>query len=81
MSDELLTPDDVAELLDVSPQTLASWRTTGRYELPFLRIGRLVRYRRSDIEEFLDSLDTAEAPDLDCEDPDDEDDEGEDEED
>jgi excisionase family DNA binding protein len=81
MSDELLTPDDVAELLDVSPQTLASWRTTGRYELPFLRIGRLVRYRRSDIEEFLDSLDTAEASDLDCEDPDDEDDEGEDEED
>jgi excisionase family DNA binding protein len=56
MTDELLTPDDVAELLDVSSQTLASWRTTGRYDLPFVRIGRLVRYRRADIEEFLEGL-------------------------
>ena len=56
MTNELLTPDDVAELLDVSSQTLASWRTTGRYDLPFVRIGRLVRYRRADIEEFLEGL-------------------------
>ena len=72
MCDALLTPDDVAEMLDVSPQTLASWRTTGRYDLPFLRIGRLVRYRRSDIDEFLDGFEAAEAEDLDTEDPDDE---------
>ena len=70
MSDELLTPDDVAEMLDISPQTLASWRTTGRYDLPFLRIGRLVRYRLSDVEEFLNGFEAAEAEDLDAEDPD-----------
>lgn len=70
MSDELLTPDDVAEMLDISPQTLASWRTTGRYDLPFLRIGRLVRYRLSDVEEFLDGFEAAEAEDLDSEAPD-----------
>ena len=64
-----LTPDDVADMLDVSPQTLASWRTTGRYDLPFLRIGRLVRYRRSDIEEFLDGFE-AEAEELASEDSD-----------
>jgi excisionase family DNA binding protein len=71
MSDELLTPDDVAEMLDVSPQTLASWRTTGRYDLPFLRIGRLVRYRRSDIEDFLEGFEDSDAEGLDDgEDPD-----------
>ena len=76
MSDELLTPDDVASLLDVSPQTLASWRTTGRYELPFLKIGRLVRYRASDVEEFIDGLDSEDADDLTADRGDDGDEEG-----
>jgi excisionase family DNA binding protein len=69
VSDQLLTPEEVADLFDVSPQTLASWRTTGRYDLPFLKIGRLVRYRASDVEEFLDGLDADDAVDLDAEDP------------
>jgi excisionase family DNA binding protein len=73
MSKDLLTPDEVADLLDVSPQTLASWRTTGRYELPFLKLGRLVRYRASDVVEFVDSLDAEEAEDLEAEVPDDDD--------
>ena len=73
MADELLTPDDVAGLLDVSPQTLASWRTTGRYALPFVRIGRLVRYRRSDIAEFLEGLGATDTGGFDNEDLDDED--------
>jgi excisionase family DNA binding protein len=73
MSDQLLTPDEVADLFDVSPQTLASWRTTGRYDLPFLKIGRLVRYRASDVQEFLEGLDASEAEDLGAEDPDNDD--------
>lgn len=31
-----------AEVLDVKPSTLAVWRSTGRYRLPYLKVGRLV---------------------------------------
>lgn len=42
-----------AEALGVKPTTLAVWRSTGRYNLPFLKVGRLVKYRVSDLAEFL----------------------------
>ena len=42
-----------AALLDVSPGTLSVWRSTGRYNLPFLKIGRKVRYRRSALEAWM----------------------------
>ena len=71
MSSDLLTPEDVAEMLGVSTQTLASWRTTNRYGLPFIRIGRLVRYRTADVEDFLNGFDDDED-DSEDEDPDDE---------
>jgi predicted site-specific integrase-resolvase len=48
--------DDVqaAELLQMSPGTLSVWRSLGRYNLPFVKIGSKVRYRLSDLEAFLD---------------------------
>lgn len=51
---ELLTEREVAQILGVKPQSLAVWRLRGK-NLPFLRVGRLVRYRKSDIEKWLDS--------------------------
>lgn len=42
-----------AEVLEVKPTTLSVWRSTGRYNLPFLKVGRLVKYRVSDLAEFL----------------------------
>lgn len=42
-----------AEALFVKATTLAVWRSTGRYNLPYLKVGRLVRYRVSDLAEFL----------------------------
>ncbi len=42
-----------ADVLGVKPTTLAVWRSTGRYRLPFLKVGRLVKYRVSDLAEFL----------------------------
>ena len=42
-------------VLGVKPSTLANWRTTGRYRLPFLKMGRLVRYRTSDLAEWIAS--------------------------
>lgn len=44
--DDLLDEDAAANLLDVAPGTLSVWRSTGRYELPFIKVGRNVRYRR-----------------------------------
>jgi excisionase family DNA binding protein len=52
---ELLDEAAAAELLGIRPQTLAVWRSTGRYELPFVKVGRCVRYKRTDLAEFLRS--------------------------
>lgn len=43
-----------AKLLGVSPHTLAVWRATKRYPLPFVKLGRRVCYRLSDLNEFIE---------------------------
>ena len=48
----LMTPQDVANRLGVSITTLATWRCTKRYPLTYVKIGRLVRYRATDVEAF-----------------------------
>lgn len=42
-----------AVALGIKASTLSVWRSTGRYNLPFMKVGRLVRYRLSDLAEFL----------------------------
>ena len=42
-----------AEMLGVKVSTLANWRVTGRYSLPYIKVGRLVRYRVSDLAEWI----------------------------
>lgn len=42
-----------AQILGAKVSTLSVWRSTGRYNLPFLKVGRLVRYRVSDLAEFM----------------------------
>ena len=49
----LLTPREAAAILRVSKETLNVWRCTRRYPLPFVKIGRSVRYRQADIERFI----------------------------
>jgi len=51
---ELLTREQAAALLGVRVQTLACWAVSGKYDLPFVRIGRCVRYRRADLEAFIE---------------------------
>ena len=48
----LLRPQDVADRLGVSTTTLSTWRCTKRYPLPYVKVGRLVRYRLADVEDF-----------------------------
>ncbi len=50
-----LNEDEAAELIGVRPQTLALWRSLGRYGLAYIKVGRLVRYRRCDIDRWLES--------------------------
>jgi len=52
---DLLSESQAADLLQVSPGTLSVWRSTGRYALPFVKIGARVRYRRGDLQAWLDS--------------------------
>ncbi len=42
-----------ATALGIKASTLSVWRSTGRYNLPYMKVGRLVRYRLSDLAEFL----------------------------
>lgn len=51
----IVTPEQAAHVLDVKTPTLAVWRSTGRYNLPYVKVGRLVKYRISDLAEFLAS--------------------------
>ena len=51
----LLNEKAAANFLDVEPGTLSVWRSTGRYKIPFIKVGHLVRYRRADLEAWLDS--------------------------
>ncbi len=53
--DDLLTRSQAAEVLGVSSGTLAVWASTRRYPLPYIKIGRSVRYRRSDIQAWVES--------------------------
>lgn len=52
---KLLTPHQVADLLGVSIGTLEIWRCTNRYPLPYIKVGRSVRYDPSDVQEFITS--------------------------
>lgn len=53
--DVLLSPSKVAELLGLSVETLSTWRATNRYALPYVKAGRLVRYRAADVQAFIDA--------------------------
>jgi excisionase family DNA binding protein len=52
---DLLDETEAAQYLTLSPGTLSVWRSTGRYKIPFVKVGRRVRYRRSDLLAWLES--------------------------
>jgi hypothetical protein len=51
----LLTDLDVEQITKRKQSTLQKDRVAGT-GIPFVRIGRLVRYRQSDVQAFLDAL-------------------------
>ena len=51
----LLTNDEAADFLRISRLTLPVWRCTKRHRIPYVRVGSAVRYRRADLEKYLES--------------------------
>lgn len=52
LDSSLLTPLEVAAVLNISLGTLAGWRHS-RKGPKYVKLGRLVRYRRADIADFI----------------------------
>ncbi|RCR68488.1 helix-turn-helix domain-containing protein [Larkinella punicea] len=53
-NEPLLDRKAAAEYLRVAVGTLAVWDCTKRYDLNPIKIGRAVRYRRSDLDKFIE---------------------------
>jgi excisionase family DNA binding protein len=54
VEERLLSPSDVARLLDVPVATLYAWRYRSSGPRA-VRVGRHLRYRRADVESWLDA--------------------------
>jgi predicted DNA-binding transcriptional regulator AlpA len=50
--EELIGNDKAAKMLGLAPQTLVTWRSE-KHGPRFLKVGRLVYYRRTDISAWL----------------------------
>ena len=52
--EKLLTRKEAAKFLGVKEITLATWKSVNRYNLPVVKVGRLAKYRYSDLLKFID---------------------------
>lgn len=50
---ERLNNIEAANYLGISPNTLNQWRSDKKPFIPYLKIGRLVYYRKSDLDAFI----------------------------
>lgn len=46
--------EEAAKYLGLGVSTLACWASTGRQELPYSKMGRMVRYRKEDLDKFME---------------------------
>ena len=46
---------EAANFLGVKPETLEVWRCTKRYDIPYIKIGSLVRYKKSALLQWMES--------------------------
>ena len=52
----LITPKDLAERLGITDRCLRERRATGRSLPKYVRVGRFIRYRPKDVEDWINSL-------------------------
>lgn len=53
-ADMLINTEKAAELLSIPAATLTKWRSTGQVKIPFVRIGRQIKYRTTDLKLFIE---------------------------
>ncbi len=51
---DLLNNDQAAAYIGVTPRTLEVRRCTKRHQISHIKVGRLVKYRKSALDAFLD---------------------------
>lgn len=52
--DTLTDTEGASTLLTIPEATLIKWRSTGEVRIPFVRIGRQIKYRTSDLKAFIE---------------------------
>ena len=57
--DRLLTEGEVCEYLRIKPRQLYAWRMQGL--IPYIKIGKALRFRQSEVEAALDRMSTLQS--------------------
>jgi excisionase family DNA binding protein len=52
---DFLLPSEAAQHLRVNERTLEVWRSNKKFALPYIKIGGSVRYRKSDLDRWIES--------------------------
>jgi excisionase family DNA binding protein len=47
--------EQAAAHIGVTPRTLEVWRCVKRHDFPYIKVGRLVKYRLTDLDAWLES--------------------------
>jgi excisionase family DNA binding protein len=50
----IVDTDQAAELIATPAKTLIKWRSTGEHNIPYIKIGRNVRYRTADLRAWIE---------------------------
>ncbi len=50
---DLLNTEQAAAYLGVTARTLEVWRCTKRHPIPYIKVGRLVKYRKGELDRWL----------------------------
>ena len=50
---DLLNTEQAATYLGVTSRTLEVWRCTKRQAIPYIKVGRLVKYRKAELDQWL----------------------------
>ncbi len=55
MNDQMLGRKEAAEFLGVKENTLAIWKLTNRQIIPTYKVGKYIKYKASDLQQFIDN--------------------------
>ena len=50
---DLINTEQAAAYLGVTSRTLEVWRCTKRHSIPYIKVGRLVKYRKTELDRWL----------------------------